>query len=298
MMAARGHDPAQPGAEGLPVRPSRPPRITIRRVTSGDSGPARFARLLPDPDTLTAAEAVRSVNPQAEAETARPHVALNMVCTADGRATLAGRTALIGNRADRELFHQLRTRFDAVMVGAGTARIEHYARLVRDADRRALREAEGLSADPLAIIVSGGLDLPLPDVPLLADPHSTVAILTASDGAITGAAARVHYLRASGEALDLSAMLAGLHSELGVRSILCEGGPRLNAALLAEGLVDELFLSVSPKLAGGPAPLTIVEGAALPEPVDMELTWVLECTGHLFLRYALRRESRPRHRTS
>jgi len=258
-------------------------------VTSGDSGPALFARLLPDPETLSAAEAVRSVNPRADAQADRPHVALNMVCTADGRATLAGRTALIGNRADRELFHHLRTRFDAVMVGAGTARVEHYGRLVGNPDLRALREGNGLSADPLAIIVSASLDLPLRAVPLLGDPDSTAALLTASEREIAGAAARLQYLRASGgTTLDLSAMLARLRSELGVRTILCEGGPSLNAALLAEGLVDELFLSVSPKLAGGSTPLTIVEGAPLPEPVDMELTWLLECHDHLFLRYRLR----------
>lgn len=257
-------------------------------MTSGDPGPALFGRLLPEPATVTAAEAVRSVNPTADARGARPHVALNMVCTADGRATIAGRTSLISNRADRELFHQLRTRFDAVMIGAGTARVEHYERIVRDPDLRAQRERNGLSADPLAIIVSGRLDLPLDAVPLLGDPDSTVAILTASERQIDGAAAPLHYLRANGEALDLARMLAELQTGLGVRTVLCEGGPTLNAALLAEGLVDELFLSLSPKLVGGLAPLTIVEGAALPEPVDMELTWLLESGRHLFLRYAVR----------
>jgi len=117
-------------------------------MSSGDPGPALFGRLLPEPATVTAAEAVRSVNPTADARGARPHVALNMVCTADGRATPAGRTSRISNRADRELFHQLRTRFDAVMIGAGTARIEHYGRIARDPDLRAQRERNGLSADP------------------------------------------------------------------------------------------------------------------------------------------------------
>jgi len=257
-------------------------------MTSADPGPARFQRLLPDPAALTAAEAVRGFNPEADAGGKRPHVALNMVCTADGRATVAGRTALIGNRADRELFGQLRTRVDAVLVGAGTARVEHYGRLIRDPQRRAERERNGLSADPLAIIVSGRLDLPLQAVPLLRDPDSTVAILTGSEREIDGAAARLHYLRAQGETLDLARMLAELRSGLGVRTILCEGGPILNAALLTAGLVDELFLSLSPKLAGGPVPLTIVEGAALPEPVDMDLTWLLESAGHLFLRYTVR----------
>ena len=84
-------------------------------------------------------------------------------------------------------------------------------------------------------------------------------------------------------------MFGELRARFGVRSILCEGGPTLNGALLADGLVDELFLSLAPKLSGGVDPLTIVEGMTLPGAVDMELEWLLESESHLFLRYALRR---------
>ena len=49
-----------------------------------------------------------------------------MIATADGRATVEGRTAPIANRADYELFHALRARTDAVMVGAETIRVEGY----------------------------------------------------------------------------------------------------------------------------------------------------------------------------
>jgi riboflavin-specific deaminase-like protein len=253
------------------------------------SEPVAFRRLLPEEGTVTAAEAVRGVAPPPDFSGERPYVIVNMVSTADGRATLEGRAGAIGNRADRELFHQLRTRTDAVMAGAGTVRVEHYRRLVRDPQLRAQRERDGLRPDPLAIVVSGRLDLPLDDVPLLGDPDSQVAIVTRSAGEIAGAAAELHYVRSPGDALDLGAALGELRSRLGVRSILCEGGPTLNGALLAEGLVDELFLSLSPKLTAGPAPLTIVAGEALPDPVEMELLWLLESEGHLFLRYALRR---------
>ena len=71
--------------------------------------------------------------------------------------------------------------------------------------------------------------------------------------------------------------------------MLCEGGPTLNGALLAEGLVDELFLTVSPLLADGPAPLTIIESTGPGEPVPLELVWMLEEDGMLFLRYAVAR---------
>jgi riboflavin biosynthesis pyrimidine reductase len=85
-----------------------------------------------------------------------------------------------------------------------------------------------------------------------------------------------------GERADLAALLASLRAE-GVRALLCEGGPTLHAALQAEGLVDELFLTIAPKLSGGGAP-RILDGP-LPGVVEMELVWLLEDEGELFARY-------------
>jgi 5-amino-6-(5-phosphoribosylamino)uracil reductase len=247
----------------------------------------RFRRFLPAVGTVTAAEAVRDVVADGAAPPDRPYVVLNMVATADGRAAVGGKTSPMSSRADRQLFHQLRTRTDAVMAGAGTVRAERYRRLVRDPELRDQRQDGGLSPDPLAVIVSGRLDLTVDQVPLLGDPRQAVVVLTAGEGEIEGAAANVRYVRAPGS-LDLREMLGELRTTHGVRSILGEGGPALNGALLAEGLVDELFLSLAPKLAGGRTPLTIVEGLAVPEPSDMELVWLLESEGNLFLRYRLR----------
>ena len=87
----------------------------------------------------------------------RPYVLLNMVSTADGRATLGGRSGPLGGRADRELFHGLRTAVDAVMVGAGTVRAERYGRLDPRRVARRRRRERGLSEEPLACIVSGRL---------------------------------------------------------------------------------------------------------------------------------------------
>ena len=68
-----------------------------------------------------------------------------------------------------------------------------------------------------------------------------------------------------------------------MRALLCEGGPTLHGSLQADGLVDELFLTIAPKLSGGEAP-RILEGA-LPEVVELELAWLLEEDGELFARY-------------
>ncbi|MDX6718388.1 MAG: hypothetical protein QOJ63_642 [Solirubrobacteraceae bacterium] len=249
-----------------------------------DEAPVTLRRLLPEPASLTADEAASQLRFAEGAPQGRPFVALNMVATVDGRASVAGRTAPISSVADRQLFMALRTSVDAVMVGAGTARTERYGRLVRDPRRRELRAAAGLEPDPLAIVVSARLDLPA-DLPLLRDAASRIVVITASEASLAPCPARVEYLRS--RPVDLADALARLRREHGVRSILCEGGPNLNASLFAEGLVDELFLTTVPKLAGRAGALTISGEAPLGEPLDARLLWLLERDGELFARYGI-----------
>ena len=273
---------------------------------SPEPEPAPLTRLLGGASQpLSAAQAVERLRlwerTPARERSGRVRVILNMVCTADGRAALDGRSGSIGNRADRELFHALRTAIDAVLVGAGTVRTERYRRLVRDEAHRQLRRERGLAEEPLACIVS--TSLVLPDVPLLSDPGARVVIITPSpDRELRGSVPAVEYVRAARRGqLDLPAALGELRTRLGVRTVLCEGGPHLNSQLLAAGLVDELFLSLAPKLAGGGgvpegsargenapgAPLRIVDGPDLDPPVEMELLDVLESESHLLLHYGV-----------
>ena len=250
-------------------------------------------RLLPAGEPAAAAEIVERLGlwERSSSPPQRPRVLLNMVSTVDGRATLGGRSGPISDRADRELFHGLRAAVDAVLVGAGTVRMERYGRIIRDESTRRLRRERGLAAEPLACVVSGRLALD-PEIPLLAEPEARVVIVTSSEASLPDAAAQIDYVRAREQGrLDLSAALAELSGRLGVQSLLCEGGPHLALELLAAGLVDELFLSVSPRLAGGEAAsgeaLRILAGPELEPPLELELLGVLECHSHLFLRYGV-----------
>src|ERR1700730_10217858 len=244
--------------------------------------PLLLRRLLPPGDPATVAEIIETLGlrDRPGATSWRPHVMLNMVSTADGRASIGGRSGPIGNRADRELFHGLRSAVDAVMVGAGTVRTERYGRSISDQGRRRLRRQRGLREETLAGVVSGRL-WALEDIPLLTEPGGSVAILTSSARSLPGSAADVQYVRAERDGgLDLPAALAELRERFAVRTLLCEGGPHLNLQLLAAGLVDELFLSLSPKLAGGEnaagEALRILAGAELKHPVELELLGALE----------------------
>ncbi len=237
-----------------------------------------FRRLLPPGPPVDAAGLLDDLHPGKRAPAGRPYIALNMIETVDGRGAVDGRTRGLGNQGDRELFHRLRAQADAVFAGASTIRTERYGPIIRDPELQALRRARGEPAQPLAVTASRSLAFD-PALPLLADPESHVVVLTPSDGEIPPCAAQVTYLRGS----SMTELLSDLRRELGVRSVVCEGGPALNAELLAAGLVDELFVSISPLLLGGCDPLTIVNGAA--GRTELELLWLLEYESLLHARY-------------
>jgi riboflavin-specific deaminase-like protein len=214
----------------------------------------------------------------------RPYLGINMVASLDGKATLDWRTKGLSTEVDRRLFHHLRTQADAVMVGAGTAREERYGRVTKNEELRDKRVTEGRAPEALAVVVSGRLDLP-PDLPLLNEPDQPVLIATGSADELPGLKGDVEYARIGD---DLPRLMAEL-LERGVRSVLCEGGPTLNSFLFAAGLVDELFLTMNPKVVGGAAALTIVAGRELVEPVELDLVAVAEANGELFTRWRVRK---------
>jgi riboflavin-specific deaminase-like protein len=255
--------------------------------------PPRLSRLLPPGDPGSIEEIVQELGlwqrPSAAPE--RPHVMLNMIATADGRASLGGRSGPLSDRADRALFHGLRSAVDAVLVGAATLRTERYGRILPDVSRRQRRAQQGLSEEPLACIVSGRMTI-AQDIPLLAEPAARVVVLTASQASLPATAAHVEYVRAERDGqLDLAAAIAELYERHAVQSLLCEGGPHLARQLLGAGLIDELFLSLAPMLAGGePAggeALRILAGEELTPPVALELRSVLQSGSELFLRYGV-----------
>jgi riboflavin-specific deaminase-like protein len=248
-------------------------------------------RLLPNPGPTTVIEQLDSLDLHSLAPAERPYVVTNFALTLDGKATVDGRAGPIGSRTDTEMLMELRACVDAVMIGAGTMRVERYGRMVPSAERRERRERRGLAQDPLAVVVSATLDLPW-DAGLFTDGSGPVLIFTSSEREVPETASPLRVVR-DRDRVDLAAALGHLRREHGVLALLCEGGPRLHGELLEAGLVDELFVTQAPKVAGGIGP-GLVEGAG--ERVrELELAWLLEEDGELFARYrcGARRENLP-----
>jgi riboflavin-specific deaminase-like protein len=215
----------------------------------------------------------------------RASVALGMVSSVDGAAALEGATAALGGEADRVAFRRLRAACDAILVGAGTVRDENYGPPGGDPARQADRVARGLAPVPRLVIVTGRLSIE-PDHRVFGDPDKRPLVVT-SEKAPADAAARLEpvadVLRVGATAVDLAALLARLPG-LGLHRVLCEGGPSLNATLLDDDLVDEVFVTLTPTLLGGDAP-RIVAGSGATQPHPMSLASVHEHDGELLLRY-------------
>src|SRR5918999_541010 len=228
-------------------------------------------------------ELLAQVRPHERAPAERPFVFLNFVATADGRAALDGRTEKLGGAADLELLLELRALADAVLIGTGTLRAEGYARLVIRPERRARRAAAGLAEDPLAVVLSRGFDVPW-DVGLFQSPEQPVLVYAGAPGEPPDVPAPVEVVHLADP--TPAAALADLRRR-NIASLLCGGGPTLAGALVTSGLVDELFLTLTPLLTGDEDEPAIVSGGRLPAPTGLELLWALRSGSELFLRYGL-----------
>jgi riboflavin-specific deaminase-like protein len=245
-----------------------------------------FRQLMPEPASVDVEALLASLDPGEHAPSDRPYTVVNFVTSTDGRATFDGRSGPLGDDGDRAMFHGLREQFDAVMSGTGTLRAERYGRILGKPERRARRTERGLSAEPLACIVTRSGEVPT-DIPLFAEPEARIVVFTPTAIVDGRWAAQVEVACIDPGELTLTTVLRHLRSEHGIRSLLCEGGPTLFGALLREGLVDELFLTVAPKLAGGGQGPGITTGPELPEPKLLILRWLLEREDSLYLRYAI-----------
>lgn len=193
-------------------------------------------------------EEARSHNPAFfHGEAHRPWIALKLAVSLEGGIARApGRTTAISGPESQERVHQLRAGFDAILVGAGTARV--------DDPRLTVRGALQPRTPPARVVVDGKGTL-RPDARLLTEGAGPVHIMTLEGlpeptaGALEAAGARIHRLPGRQGRLDLEAVARRLR-EIGSTSVLCEGGGVLGSALVSAGLVDRLILIVAPRLLG------------------------------------------------
>lgn len=236
-------------------------------------------RIFPDPADLDGAmdvEAAYYVPPGA-------HVRANFVAALDGAIELGGRSQPLGGPADRAAFLAMRAMADVILVGAGTVRQEKYGPVRPEPDVIERRRARGQADVPRLAIVSnrGLLDAGAKvfsgaEPPLLLTTAEAVEAHAELEG-------RAEIITCGDQWVELSVAIGEL-LERGLERVLCEGGPTLLRSLIQADLLDELCLTMAPRLAGW-GHHTLLGDQPLSETVKLELAAVIEADGFLLSRY-------------
>ncbi len=209
----------------------------------------------------------------------RPHVTLNAAMTLDGKIATFARDSKISSKADLVRLHRLRAGVDAVMVGAGTILADNPSLTVRLVRGR----------NPVRVVVDGRARIPADAKVIDGSARTIVATLSKADAGKLAKLRRAgaEVILFGGDRVDLRALLGKLHG-MGVRRLLLEGGSTLNWNMVRGGLVDEVQVTVAPRIVGGEAAKTLVGGAGFAKVRDgagLKLIKVAKLSGDVLLVY-------------
>jgi riboflavin biosynthesis pyrimidine reductase len=220
----------------------------------------------------------------------RPWLRGNMIASADGAATVDGRAGRLGNATDQHLLGLLRALADVVIAGAGTVVTEGYGPARAREQYQAMRVAAGQPPAPVMAVVSNQLRLDF------TSRYFTEAVQRPI--VVTCAAAPPDLLRAAHDVADVVVagakvvdpkLMVGALAERGYTRLLCEGGPTFLGAAVEADALDELCLTISPLLVGGPS-RRVLDGPVIEPPAAMRLTQLLvDDDDLLYARYEVSR---------
>ncbi len=205
----------------------------------------------------------------------RPFVFVNVAASLDGKISDESRKQLrISCKKDFERVDKLRAESDAIMVGIGTVLADNPSLTVKSPKLRELRVKEGKNENPVRIIVDSKCRIPL-NAKVLDDKVKTiVAVSKRADvkkiEELKEKKKNVEVVVFGEERVDLKGLLNYLHT-IGIKKVMVEGGGTLNRSLIAEKLVDEIYIYYGNILIGGKTSPTIVDGKSFDEPIKLKL---------------------------
>jgi riboflavin-specific deaminase-like protein len=224
----------------------------------------------------------------------RPFVTANFALTWDARiSTRRGTPSDFSSPRDKRRLVEIRAKCDAILVSAKTIAADNMSMGLPDPALRRARVARGQSTYPLRVLLTNSGRI-APTLRIFEKDFSPIVIFsTVSMPARTRAALadKADLWLHEGPQVNLPAMLATLCAEYGVKRLVCEGGAQVFRSLLEAGLIDELHVTLAPRIFGGrTAPtLTGIARDFFPSSVDLKLREMQVVAGECFLRYRIAR---------
>jgi riboflavin-specific deaminase-like protein len=189
-------------------------------------------------------------------------VSVNMAVSVDGRITTHRREHFaLGSEHDRRLMDELRVKADAVIVGAGTVRHDGFPMIIRYDDLRARRQKHKGTPHPVNVILTHGLDLPIgARVFSTDDTHRIIFTTREAPAARVKRFSKVaEVVVLPGKSLSPRSIVSQLNRR-GMKSLLLEGGGEVHFAFAKAGLVERLYVTLTPRLIGGQGAPSLLDG--------------------------------------
>ena len=220
-----------------------------------------------------------------------PTVKINAAMTIDGKIATRSGDSKISSRHDLNRVHELRSSVDAIMVGISTVLLDNPILSVRLPKRRGV--------DPVRIIIDSTARIPLTSR-ILSSAQNSFTIVAVTNRAPANRIKKIQQCGAmviveGSRVVDLRNLLSTVRN-IGIQTVLVEGGGELNWSLLRQGLASELIVTIAPIVAGGRTATTLVEGEGyrqIKKAAKMNLTNLTsQGNGEVVLYYRLKSSQR------
>ncbi|RLI85456.1 MAG: 2,5-diamino-6-(ribosylamino)-4(3H)-pyrimidinone 5'-phosphate reductase [Candidatus Altiarchaeales archaeon] len=221
----------------------------------------------------------------------KPFIFINSAMSLDGKiSTSEKKQVKISNEKDMERVDRLRAESDAILVGSNTVAIDDPKLTVKSERLRKERVKKGLPENPLKVMVGSIKEIKF-DSDFLDYGNAEKIIFTTEkedSEKIVRLMEKARVFVLGKKRVDLKKMVSIL-SDLGVKRIMVEGGGTLNFEMLKEGLVDEIYVAIAPKIFGGRNVPTLADGEGFKEGgiVDLELIDIEKLDEIIVLRYRI-----------
>jgi 2,5-diamino-6-(ribosylamino)-4(3H)-pyrimidinone 5'-phosphate reductase len=203
----------------------------------------------------------------------RPFIFINSAMSADGKLSTKERKQVrISGKLDFERVDELRAQADAIMVGIGTVLSDDPSLTVKSPERKAARKARGKSENPARIVVDSTARTP-PDADIFKKGEG-LRIIAVSNAAPTENVEQLEkkalVISTGTDKVDLPELARKL-KEMGINTLMVEGGATLIWGMLSAGLVDEIYTFIGNVIIGGATAPTFTDGAGFSEAELLEL---------------------------
>lgn len=196
-----------------------------------------------------------------------PFIFINSAMSADGKLSTKERKQVkISGKLDFERVDELRANADAIMVGIGTLLADDPSLTVKSPERKASRKASGKSENPVRIIVDSYARTPLnADIFKKGEGLRIIAVSdSAPEEKIKILEEKALVIKTGGDKVDLTELAVKL-KQMGINTLMVEGGSTLNWGMLSAGLVDEIYTFVGNLIIGGKTAPTFTDGEGFTE---------------------------------